>query len=193
MRLPQVRLVGLRSVGPGGSPIVPPPEAVTEPRVLQSLLGILDRTTLCSLATIALDSTAHSCHVYFARSPELYLYFLSDPDSGHCRHVKANPTMAVSVYDSTQTWGDSDRGIALWGTCRETRAKGSQRAEDTYGRRFKAYREWRLGLKPDEDEATKWRFYRFVPTRVKVFDETQFGSAVFVEASVKRFSRTRLS
>jgi uncharacterized protein YhbP (UPF0306 family) len=192
MRLPQVRLVGLRSVGPGGSPIVPLPEAVTEPRVLQSLLGILDRTPLCSLATIAPNRTAHSCHVYFAPSPELHLYFLSDPNSGHCRHVKANPTMAVSVYDSTQTWGGSDRGIALWGTCRETRAKGSQRAEDTYGQRFTAYRKWRLGLRPD-DEATIWRFYRFVPTRVKVFDETRFGPAVFVEASVKRVSQTRSS
>jgi uncharacterized protein YhbP (UPF0306 family) len=186
MPRPQVRLVRLRSVGPGGSPIVPPPEEVKESTVLKSLLGILDRTALCSLATIAPDGTAHSCHVYFACSPELHVYFLSDPNSGHCRHVKANPTMAVSVYDSTQTWGGSDRGIALWGTCRETRAKGSRRAEEMYGRRFKAYRKWRLGREPD-DEATRWRFYRFVPTRVKVFDETKFGSAVFVEASVKRF------
>lgn len=169
---------------------MPSPRGVTAPKVFESLLGVLSRTTLCSLATIGPGRTAHSCHVYFAFSRELHLYFLSDPNSAHCRHLTTNPSMAVSVYDSTQTWGGPDRGVALWGICRETRGKGSAWAEDVYGRRFKAYAKWRAGLNSD-DEATTWRFYRFVAARVKAFDETKFGPAVFVVASVRRPSRTR--
>ena len=180
-----MRLSGLSPVGPGGSPIIPPPKGITESKVHRSLFRVLNRIPLCSLATVAGDRTAHSSHVYFASSPELHLYFLSDPESGHCRQVRSNPTMAISVYDSTQRWGGSDRGIALWGTCKEMRGEGAVRAEEVYGRRFKAYAKWRAGLGPG-DIATTWRFYRFVATRVKVFDEPEFGRAVFVVAVVER-------
>jgi hypothetical protein len=180
---PTVQLVNLRAVGPDGLPISA--KGLSEKKVLRSLSRILEGTTLCSLATVAPRRRAHSCHVYFAYSPGLELFFLSDPDSNHCRHLSGNPSMSVSVYDSTQRWGGTDRGLALYGTCRETRGRIRAEAVKAYRRRFSAFREWRKQVQPD-DPAAKWRFYRFVPRRIKVFDETSLGTGVFAVASVRR-------
>lgn len=92
--------------------------------------------------------------------------------------------MSVSVYDSRQNWGGPDRGMALYGRCREARGVIRDRAETAYGTRFPAYRTWWRKLR-GADEAAKWRFFRFVPRRVKVFDEALFGAGVFVTASVQ--------
>ncbi len=185
MRRFQVALTGLHAVGPGGQPRSALPSGFTESKVLRSLFRILEATTLCSLATVSPDCVAHISHVYFAHSRDLHLYFLSDPRSGHCRHLIANPTMAVSVCDSAQQWGGPDCGIALYGTCREARGRGATLAAQVYGRRFQAYEEWRATL-PPRDEAMRWRFYVFDASRVKVFDETQLGSGIFAVASIRR-------
>jgi len=97
--------------------------------------------------------------------------------------------MSVSVYDSTQRnfEGPGDRGVALSGKCREAMGKEAQRAERFYGNRFKPYAAWRASPGYDK-EARSWRFYRFVATRVKVFDEPKFGAGVFVVASVRLHS-----
>jgi uncharacterized protein YhbP (UPF0306 family) len=150
--------------------------------------SILERTPLCSLATVDSRKRAHISHVYFAHSTELELYFLSDPNSRHCRHLRINSSMAVSVYDSRQRWGGPDRGLALHGVCREVRGKSLMEAEAIYGSRFPAYRTWRRTVRPG-DAATKWRFFQFVAGRVKVFDEPRLGTGVFVTASVRAKDR----
>ena len=181
----QLRLVGIHSVGPGGLP--KPARDLGEARVLRSLYEIMDATELCSLSTVIHGGAAHSAHVYFAYTPRLELYFLSDPDSVHCTNLGTNPSMAVSVYDSTQRnfVGPGDRGVALYGRCTESQGKEAHRAEEAYGNRFKPYASWRTGPGYDK-EAQKWRFNRFVASRIKVFDEPKFGSGVFVVASVRR-------
>ena len=60
--------------------------------------------------------------------------------------------------------------------CREPRV---------YGHRFTAYAAWKAALKPG-DPAGQYRFYRFVPERVKILDEAEFGDAVFVQAAIVR-------
>lgn len=177
-----VRLVNLRAIDAGGDPLSA--KSPSEGQVRRSLLSILARTKLCALATVDSRRSAHSSHVYFAYSPDLMVYFLSDPKSNHCRHLRTNPSMSVSVYDSRQRWGGPDRGIAMYGLCRELRGGSRDRAELFYGGRFPAYRSWRREVLPD-DEGAKWRFFGFVPRHVKVFDEIRLGTGVFVTASVQ--------
>lgn len=188
MLRPRVRLVGLHTVGPGGKRIVPSPEGLTETKVLRSPARVLDETPLCSLATVAPCGAAHGAHVYFAYAPDFELYFLSHPDSVHCRHLRANPTVAISVYDSRQRWGGWDCGVALEGACRGARGKEAARAEEAYRRRFPPYREWRASLEPG-DPALGWRFHRFAPARIKVLDEAVLGGGVFAIASLRRQAR----
>jgi len=145
---------------------------------LRALAGqLLDASTLCALATVSPGGRAHVNTAYFAWSSRLDLVWLSDPHARHSSNVRTCRTVAVAVYDSHQTWGNPDRGIQLMGTARELLGRAAGDAEKVYGGRFPEYR--------DADSAG-YRFYRFRPRRVKLFDEHALGSGVFVTARVSR-------
>ena len=133
---------------------------------------LLDASTLCAIATVVRGGRAHVNTAYFAWSPSFEIVWLSDPRAGHSRNLRANPSVAVAVYDSTQTWGTSDRGIQLFGEARER----EDEAEAVYAERFGA----RVG------KLTGYRFYVLRPRRLKLFDERELGGGVFVTARVSR-------
>ena len=154
-------------------------------RVGRTIARILKKNTLCAIATVAPGGRVHVNTAYFAWSAGLELYFLSHPASQHCRNLAAHPGIAIAVFDSTQTWGELDRGLQLFGICRQARGAAGRKAERAYATRFKPYAKWQAELETD-DTAREYRFYRFVTRRVKVFDEREFGDAVFVTATVRR-------
>ncbi len=104
-----------------------------------------------------------------------------------------NSSMAMTIFSSSQTWGNPDRGIQLFGTCRE--AKGSQRkkAERLYAQRFPVYAMSMAGTSGEDlrraAELRSYTFYRFVPNKVKILDEREFGAMFVVAAVGKRRSR----
>jgi len=159
-------------------------------RIHRSVFRILRDSALCSMSTVAPGNRAHINTAYFCYSPDLNFYFLSDPDSLHCKNVERNPSMAMMVMNSSQTWGGSDRGIQLFGTCHRVRGPAAKEAERRYGSRFPAYATWlrrtdRSGRR-GADLLRSYAFYRFVPTRIKILDEAEFGGAAFVIAGVTR-------
>jgi uncharacterized protein YhbP (UPF0306 family) len=164
-------------------------ERFGEARVRRSLARILRENVLCSMATIGPRNRAHINTAYFAYSEDLDFYFLSEPSARHCRNLRSNPSTAMAVFRSTQTWSGPDRGAQLFGATTETRGRGALEAERSYARRFRPYASWirGRGIGPEESERLRsYRFYRFRPDRVKILDEREFGSAVFVEASIER-------
>ena len=161
------------------------PKRLTAARVQRTMRHILKKNALCAIATVAAHGRAHVNTAYFAYSDALDLYFLSHPSSRHCRNLESNPTMAIAVFDSGQTWGELDRGLQLFGTCREARGVAARSAERMYARRFKPFASWKAELDAKNAE-WDYRFYRFVARRVKVFDEREFGGALFVTADIAR-------
>jgi uncharacterized protein YhbP (UPF0306 family) len=133
---------------------------------------LLEASSLGAIATVTPGGRAHVNTAYFAWSPDFDLVWLSEPRAGHSRNLRANPAVAIAVYDSSQSWGRPDRGIQLFGTARET-TDGD--AAELYASRFPGYQ---------EDELEAYRFYRFRPRRLKLFDERTFGTGVFVLARV---------
>jgi hypothetical protein len=100
---------------------------------------------------------------------------MSDPASTHSRNLRSKPAAAIAVYDSRQSWGRPDRGLQLFGSAREAVGAARLVAERAYADRFPAF---------TLDEFGGFRLYRCRPRRFKVFDETAFGSGVFVTARV---------
>jgi uncharacterized protein YhbP (UPF0306 family) len=146
-------------------------------RRLTALVGsLLDASTLCAIATVTPRGGAHINTAYFAWSPEFDLIWLSDPGAQHSRNLGANPSTGIAVHDSTQSWGESDRGIQLFGSAREISGLVARGAGRVYARRFPAY---------EPGELSAYRFYRFRPRRMKLFDETSLGGGVFVLATVR--------
>lgn len=160
---------------------------LTAERVKRSTERILKKNPLCAIATVTDDGRAHVNTAYFAWSDALDLFFLSYPESLHCQNLKANSSMAIAVFECPQRWGELDRGLQLFGTCQEARAAAAETAKRLYAARFKPYAQWQREERGHAGE--EYRFYRFVPTRLKLFDEREFGGAVFVTASVGRRSR----
>jgi uncharacterized protein YhbP (UPF0306 family) len=148
---------------------------VASSRIEKLAPQLLDASTLCAIATVSPSGRAHVNAAYFAYSAALDVVWLSAPEADHSRNLRANPSAAIAVFDSTQTWGYSDRGIQLWGAAREVDGRALAEAERVYGDRFPAF-----GTK----DLSRYRFYRFRPRRLKLFDERALGGGVFVTARV---------
>jgi uncharacterized protein YhbP (UPF0306 family) len=133
--------------------------------------GLLDASTLCAIATVSPGGSAHVNTAYFAWTPEFELVWMSEPRARHSRNIRANGSVAIAVFDSTQAWGRPDRGIQLHGSAREA----TDESDSAYAERFPDFRPGELGA---------YRFYRFRPRRLKLFDEQELGPGRFVTARI---------
>jgi uncharacterized protein YhbP (UPF0306 family) len=153
----------------------------SEREVKQSIFDILKHNVLCSMATVNKNGRkAHINTAYFAYSKEPELFFCSYPDSIHCLNLAKNSSMAMTVFNSNQTWGKPDRGIQLFGSCEEAKGHWRKKAEKVYGSRFKEFRNWKREIEKEEGEFTL-NLYRFAPHEAKILDEPLFGGGVFVK------------
>jgi uncharacterized protein YhbP (UPF0306 family) len=144
-------------------------------RIAATARRLLDGSALCAIATVASGGRAHVNTAYFAWSRDFDIVWLSEPLAEHSRNIRANGTVAIAVYDSRQTWGEPDRGIQLFGSAREVEGAAAHDAASHYAKRFVEYRRSELG---------GYRFYRFRPRRLKLFDERELGSGTFVTARI---------
>jgi uncharacterized protein YhbP (UPF0306 family) len=145
-------------------------------RVTALAASLLDASTLLAISTVGGRGNAYINTAYFAWGPAFECVWLSSSGARHSRNLAGNPTAAVAVYDSTQTFGDPDRGIQLIGSAREVNGGAADGAERFYAARFDAYKPGAL---------SEYRFYRFRPRRLKLFDERELGAGVFVTARVR--------
>ena len=167
----------------------------SDERIRRSISRILRENVLCSMSTVGPGNRAHINTAYFCYTPELVLYFLSDPESRHCRNLARDPSLAMTIFKSAQEWGGQDRGLQLFGTCRRTRGRGANEAERVYAARFSPYAKWMKGMSPAGRQQAallrSYAFYRFLPSRIKILDEREFGGAIFVTARVARSPGTK--
>ena len=150
-------------------------------RLVAMTRRLLDQSTLCAIATASPASHAHVNTAYFAWSDRFDIVWLSAPEAHHSRNIRANPSAAVAVYDSTQTWGESDHGMQLFGRARELKGRAAAAAQRLYAARFDAY----------QFDLEAYRFYRLRPTRIKLFDEHALGGATWVTVAVGAGGRLR--
>ncbi len=136
---------------------------------------LLGASTLCAIATVSPGGRSHVSTAYFAWSRAFDVVWLSAPKALHSRNLRTNPSVAVAVYDSTLSWGGPDRGIQLFGSASELAGRAAVEAEQLYAKRFAASARMKGRV---------YRFYRFRPRRMKLFDEREFGSGVFVTARI---------
>ena len=139
--------------------------------------NLLDASTLCAIATVAPGGRAYVNTAYFAWSETFDVVWLSHPDARHSRNIDANRSAAVAVFDSTQTWGNPDRGIQLFGSARPAVRRARRMAEAVYADRFPDY---------SRNELSAYGLYVLRPRQLKLFDERALGAGLFVTARVER-------
>ena len=173
----------VRITDPAGAPIAT--SEISLRRVQRSVHRLLAANVLCSMASITADGRAHTNTAYFSYSPELEIYFLSHQNALHCQNILSNPSMALAIFSSNQTWGSSDCGLQLFGICKQVTGRQATKADRLYDQRFAEYHAWKAGLAPNSP-GRDYRFYRFTTNELKVFDEKELGAGIFVLAKVKR-------
>jgi uncharacterized protein YhbP (UPF0306 family) len=157
-------------------PIVRSTRPIAAARLAAIAQSLLDASTLCAIATVARGGRAHINTAYFAWSREFDLVWLSEPHATHSRNLRGNDSVAIAVFDSTQQWGNRDRGIQLFGSGREASAADADAARAAYAARFPEYGSTELD----------YSLYVFRPRRLKLFDEREFGAGTFVSVRVGR-------
>lgn len=145
-------------------------------RLARAARALLDASTLCAIATVDARGRAYVNTAYFAWSNAFEIVWISEPGATHSRNIRARKAAAVAIYDSTQTWGQPDRGVQLFGFATEVAGALADAAAETYAERFADYR-------PDEMGA--YRAYLFRPRRMKLFDERELGPGTFVTARLR--------
>jgi len=172
----------VRIVDPAGLPILT--SGITDRRVQRSVHHLLAENVLCSMATITAQGRAYINTAYFSYTPDLKVYFFSHPNALHCQNIVSNPSMALAIFSSNQTWGSPDRGLQLLGMCKQVAGREASKADKLYSKRFTEYATWKANL-ASNTLGLDYQFYRFVTAELKVFDEKEFGAGIFVMARVK--------
>jgi uncharacterized protein YhbP (UPF0306 family) len=153
---------------------------VAAARIAAVARQLLDASELCAIATVAPRGRAHVNTAYFTSSPHFEIVWLSEPRATHSRNLRSNGTVAIAVYDSSQTWGKPDRGVQLFGSAGEAAAADAGRAEKMYAKRFPEF---------VDADLSAYRVYLFTPRRIKLYDEHALAAGTFVTARVDREGR----
>jgi uncharacterized protein YhbP (UPF0306 family) len=149
-------------------------------RIETAAYALLDAAPLCAISTISPRGTAYVSTAYFGWNRRFELVWLSSPSARHSRNIAARPTTAVAVYDARQQWGESDRGIQLFGSSRRLSETNAREAEESYAQRFPSW---------EPADGGDYAFYRFDAARLKVFDEALLGDGTFLTARIDRDGR----
>lgn len=133
-----------------------------------------------SIATY--DKYPWIANLYYAVDEDLNLFFLSDPDTVHCKQIAKNPKVTCAIYDSNQTpvktKGKFDKiGMQYY---------GEAKIITNWIEAGKALFKWKnvLKIKTDEVFSIKnmkkailhGRMYRVTPKKIKLFKQDKDGN-----------------
>lgn len=152
----------------------------------RSIQSILETNSLMSVATITEGERSHIHTAYFCFNSHLELFSLTEPFRQHSVNVKSNPSVAVAVYDSHQLWDEPKRGLQLFGECQLAQGKKLAESFMLYAQRFSGLKKWVQHADDILNNVIESRFYVITVNSIKIFDEPQLGSEVWVSVQVSR-------
>lgn len=154
-------------------------------RVRQSLNGIFESQTLCSIATADQSGAPHINTCFFAYNSGYKLIVFTDPDALHSQNISNRADCAVNIFSSSQVVGDDLKGVQLIGKARMLHGAEAALAFKTYCIRFpiilKWAASWEMVLK-----GLKSRFYEITIHSGKLLDELTFGKEHYITFSISQ-------
>jgi uncharacterized protein YhbP (UPF0306 family) len=124
---------------------------------------------VATLATMAGDGP-WAAAVFYASDGEA-LYFLSSPNSRHCRNLEQDPRAAATIQGDYGDWSEI-KGVQMQGNVSRLRGVDEKRARQLYGEKFPLI--GKLGSAPAPIVAAlrRVRWYRLKPTRLFFIDNS---------------------
>lgn len=150
------------------------------------LADVFRSSNLCSIASVTREGIAHANTAYYAVGchDSLDLYILTSPASVHAEAWRSNPSVAVTIFDSHQPWGEPHRGVQLFGVASPVPdGQPYATAYDHYIAVYPRCQEW-FSDAAEACRSTTIRLYVLHIHEVKLVDEQQLGEDL-VTAQVK--------
>ncbi len=97
------------------------------------------------------------------------LYFISSPNSRHCRDIAAMPSAAATVQEDYADWR-AIKGVQLEGSVEELAGESVMRAQVLYGEKFPIVRTTESTPAPIAAALEKVRWYRLAARRAYFID-----------------------
>lgn len=150
----------------------------------QQILNYLKTQHLMSLAT-ANKNKPWACTVYFTVDNDLNLYFVSPPESDHCRFLTKNTYVSCSIYDSGQNVNSKKEGLQLRGTAEVlSNVADIKKALELWNKANPGAEQY-INYDNMEKKIITSKVYKITPAMIKYFNETLYGDK---ESKVFRLS-----
>ncbi|MBI4990991.1 pyridoxamine 5'-phosphate oxidase family protein [Candidatus Gottesmanbacteria bacterium] len=139
----------------------------------QKLLQYLKSQKLMSLSTCG--DKPWTSNVYYTIDDNFHLYFLSEPESRHCKDINANPNVSCSITDSSQKVTDKKVGTQIQGTAVQmTDIDQIKKALESWNRDIPGFAHI-INWENMEKHIIKSKVYKITPTSIKFLNEALYG------------------
>lgn len=132
-----------------------------------------------SLATIGNDGLWNTAVFYASNAWELY--FVSSPDTRHCRNITDNPQVAVTIQEDYDNW-KSIKGIQVQAKVEKVEEGEIPGVIDLYKKKFSFFNDATQMVEKITRALEKSSWYRVVPSTVYfVNNEKGFGNRTEID------------
>lgn len=139
----------------------------------EELRAYLDTQQVMALATRG--DRMESCTVFFSVDKDLNIYFISDPETEHCKNIRMNKEVACSIADSRQRVADRKIGVQIKGAAVELSDLEKVGAALAFWSKANAVGEAPISVQEIKKRAASSKAYRITPVEIKFFNEELFG------------------
>lgn len=138
--------------------------------VLNAIRSIAEKNILLSLSTYA-QGELWTSTVFYAIDGDFNFYFVSDPETRHCRMMSENPTVSASIYSTDVVWGTNIQGVQLVGVVKQLALPQTMMHGLVYLRRFPVAQSVFSSPEMLLSDKMNSRFYQIAPKLIQLYDE----------------------
>jgi uncharacterized protein YhbP (UPF0306 family) len=133
------------------------------------LIRFLKSQNLMALATN--NKAPWVCTAYYLVDGKLNLYFISSPDSKHCKDIEKNGKVACAIYDSHTPNSELKIGVQIQGTASQVRGWDRTKVLLKMWHKAAPGAEEIVNIANMKDKVISSRVYRIKPTLIKFFNQ----------------------
>lgn len=155
--------------------------------ISKSIFGIIEKTKLCSVATISSTDEGLQSHIstaFYCYTNRFDFYILTSPNTIHAKNLEKNSTVALAIFDSHQVWDSPKEGLQMFGKMRLAPATSVPEAFATYIKEYPGLLRYLTHPSEIVDKLEN-RFFKIEIEKIRIFDEPSFGSEVWIDVDIE--------
>lgn len=145
----------------------------------QKLLDFIKSLNFMSISTY--DKHLWTAWVYYVIDDNFNLYFVSQPNTDHCKAIIKNGEIACAIANSHQKVTDKKVGVQLYGKCSQLTNIIQIKWMLTLWNKINPGVEKIINLKNMQNKVIKSRVFKVEPKKIKWFNESLYGEREFEE------------